>query len=287
MNIIYRIADYQNTKELRKIAALYLKVFNIDIIENLKFWFSNSPFGKPFGIVALYKEEIIGHFGTAKLNANIGGEVLDGRISMGFMVDSDYRGQGIAGNLSKQLFDRLRKQGKDNFVIGFANDVSYKMHVESMGYELIRNYTFVKLLKGENIKYEYNIVDKFKSAERKISENTIDHNDEWLNWRYGNPKYKKYISDNGNYFVITKFRNKIDVLYWSEIAKKDELLDFVNFIYKTEEIALVSSWNTFDYLNEFKKEDRNYHFTMNILAKEKEELLKSDWFFYMGDCELF
>ncbi|MDR2457254.1 MAG: GNAT family N-acetyltransferase [Clostridiales Family XIII bacterium] len=182
MNIAYRIADYQNAKELRKIAALYLKVFNINIIENLKFWFSDSPFGEPFGIIALYEEEIIGHFGTAKLNADIRGEILSGRISMGFMVDSDYRGQGIAGNLSEKLFEKLRKQGKDNFVIGFANDVSYKMHIESMGYELIRNYAFVEFPKSENIKYKYNAVDKFSSAKKKIIENTVEYNDDWLNW---------------------------------------------------------------------------------------------------------
>jgi hypothetical protein len=70
-------------------------------------------------------------------------------------------------------------------------------------------------------------------------------------------------------------------------VRKDELLDFVNFIYKTEKVVLVSSWNTFDYLNDFRKKDRNYHLTMNIIAKEKEKLLKDAWVFYMGDCELF
>jgi hypothetical protein len=111
----------------------------------------------------------------------------------------------------------------------------------------------------------------------------------FLNWRYSSTKNQRYVSSDGLIFVASRFRDKADVLYWSEVATEEQLLDFANFLYDNENVTRVCTWDTYEWLHRYPAEERQYHFAMNILSDVEEEkvALKNPWVFYMGDCELF
>jgi len=302
--INYRKAAYASTSDTDAINALYRRIFNVDMTKTLRYWYGNNPAGHPYGIVACDGDKIAGHFGTMSIRVRVGDRSVKGRISMGFMVDGDYRGHGIARTISEKLFDDLRDMGEDEFVIGFPNDVSYQMHIERMGYELIRHFSFVDLPRTAPCEGFEKIKDVsgFEAAlkddppEAAIGEtdpandmNRIAHTRDWLLWRYADAKYDKYISPNGGLFVSTRFRDKADILYWSEGASNDELLGFASFLHRTDGTERVCTWNTCDQLNDYPMEDRQYHMTMNIITDDdaKRDALRRKWLFYMGDCELF
>ena len=83
--------------------------------------------------------------------------------------------------------------------------------------------------------------------------------------------------------------DKADILYWSKDAGEEELLDFAAFLYEKQGVERVTTWNTVPFLDAFPREDRNYHMCIHYLncpPAEKADIQK-DWFFCMGDCELF
>ncbi|MCL2493502.1 MAG: GNAT family N-acetyltransferase [Clostridiales bacterium] len=293
MSIVYRKANYESADELIHIGALYKKIFQADMRDSLAYWYGDNPAGSPYGIVAMDGDRMAGHFGTMSVCALVGGRTKKGRISMGFMVDDDYRGQGVAGKLSEALFSELRIIGEDAFVIGFPNDVSYKMHVERMGYELIRHYRFADF-PGGSAKGGFKKLSAGEFAALRTKGDSplrphILHGAEFLKWRYSGVKYDKYLSDKRDLFISTRFRDKADILYWTESAQAADVLDFAAFLHGQDGTERVCSWNTYGWLDEYPQEDRRYHMTMNILTDDPAErsALKGDWVFYMGDCELF
>jgi hypothetical protein len=126
-------------------------------------------------------------------------------------------------------------------------------------------------------------------AGQAMDSNRMAHSPDWLYWRYSDAKYDKYISAGGGLFVSTRFRDKADILYWSEDVSHDELLGFASFLHGIDGVARVCTWNTCGKLNDYPMEDRRYHLTMNMVTDDAAErdALQGAWLFYMGDCELF
>ncbi len=292
-NITYRRASYNDSYEKKEIIRLYNEIFEVDISENYDLWFSENIYGEPLGIVAVDDEnsKIVGHFASVMLLSDIDGEALYFRMSMGFMTDTSYRGMGIATNLYKELKKEIIREGKASFIIGFPNDVSVNMHVNKMEYSLYKEFQFVTIPRINPVKmFEKVSIEEFESNESLETEkNRIVHTTDYLKWRFADKKYVGYVSEDGKLFVCTKFRNKIDLLYWDMSAEEKDILNFAGFLYKHEKIDSVATWNSTNFLNEYHREERKYYMCINFLdadSKLKKKINKS-WLFYMGDCELF
>lgn len=289
MDIRYEIYDYQDNDMNNKIVGLYKKVFHTEF-NNLGYFFEDNPFGKPIGVVALNEnKEVIGHFATMATEAFINSKKIKGRISMGFMVEEDYQGHSIAKNLANILLAEVSKDEQCNYVIGFPNDNSLYMHKKYMGYTHIRDYYMVKI---ENLGYDQNksafkVVSNIPTEKSRPKLNIINHSSEMMNWRYQGPSYEKYCDDKDNYYICNRYRNTIQILYWSPIVTKDDLVNFAGFLYSINSIESVRTWNSFDWLNCFEKEERAFHFTVNTLNKDFDMYIAGKWCFFPGDCELF
>jgi GNAT superfamily N-acetyltransferase len=291
IDIIYRSAVYDKRhSDATAICELYRQIFNVDMTETFDFWYGNNPAGCPYGVVACDGDKIVGHFGTMSILTSVMGHEMKGRISMGFMVSPDYRGYGIAAKLSNKLFADLKELREDKFVIGFPNDVSYRMHIEGMGYELLRNFSFIELPNNISGSANYRMISSIKHGETPACNvNSVIHSADFLRRRYADPKYSIYVSEDNKLFVCTRFMDKMDLLYWSENASSEDVLAFASYLHMRDGITRVCSWNTYDWMNEYPAEDRRYHMTINIITDndDERELLRNKWLFYMGDCELF
>lgn len=207
---------------------------------------------------------------------------------MGLMVSPERRGAGIALRLYERLRRAVLEKGEASFIMGFPNDVSYKMHVERMDYELYRNYHLVTFPKGAG-KGNY-VLEEDISQEtfQEVQANHLERPGEYMTWRYADKKYDKWRAENGHIFISTPFMDKADILYWSGDAGSGELLDFAAFLYAAQGVKRVTTWNTEAFLDALPREKRDYHMCLNYLdcGPVQREEIQREWFFYMEDCEL-
>lgn len=289
MKIHYEIYDYLNEKINGQISELYWKVFHVEKKGGLGSFFQPNPAGNPIGVIAVTdRDEVVGHFATMCIPALIQGKAVNGRISMGFMVDPEYRGLQIASNLSNKLFTFLKGEDKTDFVIGFPNDNSFHMHIKRMGYKHVRDFQMVTLPKlGKGFVERFQLTTRIESARQRTGKNMIMHNEEFLNWRLKGERYLKFQSEDGKYFVCNKYKGCFQILYWSEQVNSEHCLEFANYIYNTFGVEEVRTWNCFDWLTIFPAQERKFHFCIHNLKKELEDLLYESWIFYPADCELF
>lgn len=289
--ILYRPINYAAEEDCRQIDRLYKDIFHLDFSVKSNIWC--QPQRTPLGILAINAAsgEAVGHFSSSLFCAKIENSPMPFRISMGFMTDPAYRGQGIATKLYLHLRDAILAAQDAQFLIGFPNDTSYRMHVDRMEYSLYRDYHFVVLPRGPH-RYTYKSYNgDFSEGRHGMTSpnNRVEHSASYMNWRYQNPDYNRWQSETGHLFITVRFQNKIDILYWSEGALLEELLDFASFLYETESVEKVTTWNSLDALNAYPKEARAYHMCINYLtcSAAEKQAIQHKWLFWMGDCELF
>ncbi len=293
--IYYRSIDYKYHGDRDRILAMYQKIFNVDASGEYDFLYKSSHFSSPLGVVAIDDDNgsMVGHFTSVSVRASIAGNDNAFRISMGFMTDPDYRGRGIATNLYHELKKVILNAGENGcFIIGFPNDNSFKMHVDRMEYSQYRPFQFVDLPNEQVTDVSFTKVDSFETdGDVKLSGivNHVCHDVRFLNSRYESAKYEKYLSDTGNLYICTQFRDKVDILFWSDYLNERELLAFAHLLHQRDGVNRVTTWNSVDYLNNYPREDREYHMCINYLKNDSEQIKNIDrpWVFYMGDCELF
>lgn len=289
--ILYRPIHYAAEDDRRQIDALYQKVFHLNFSIKSNIW--SQPARNPLGILATDADTgaAVGHFTSSAFRAKIGNAIIPFRISMGFMTDAAYRGQGIAAQLYFHLRNAILEAQDAQFIIGFPNDVSYHMHLNRMEYDLHRDYQFVVLPRGDSIhSYKKYTGDFSETCFGSSSQNNqLEHSASYMNWRYQNPNYDRWQSESGHIFITVKFQHKIDILYWSEAVSPEELFDFSSFLYHTTDADKVTTWNSLDALNAYPKERRNYHMCINYLicSPAEKQAIQNNWLFWMGDCELF
>lgn len=289
MDINYLVYDYSEENFNQGIIDLYKTVFNVSI-EKLSFLFEENPAGKPIGVIAIDKSNIVvGHFATMAIEARVCNQIISGRVSMGFMVKKEYQGLHIARNLADCLLKKLRELNNCDFVIGFPNDNSFYMHEKYMNYVHVCDFHMYKIPYDNNLKIDnsFTVIDSFCSDEKSLGYNMILHSADMLNWRFNDNAYIKYRDRYNNHYVCNTYKNTLQILYWSPTVDKATLNSFANYLYETNNIESVRTWNTYEWQNYSDTEPRAFHFTINVLNENMTDVLCNNWCFYPGDCELF
>lgn len=293
MNMItYRLVNYHQADDRRQVLKLYDQVFHMDFSGGYDKWYCREQ-RKTLGIAAVDEicGKIISHWALVGFDAVIHGREVLCRHLMGVMSDPEYRGKGIASNAFRSLREIVIDRKDTFFGISFPNDQAYSMEVNHLGYVPLRDYHFVVLPKGEahgTYKLDEGILCE-EQPDTLSGFNHLSHSKEYMLWRYQEKIYDKWRSENGHIFISTRFMDKADLLYWSGDASGEELLDFASFLYKTQGVERVTTWNTIPFLDMFPREARDYHMCINYFDRgpaEKEEIQR-EWFYYMGDCDLF
>ncbi|MGL4483520.1 MAG: GNAT family N-acetyltransferase [Anaerovoracaceae bacterium] len=287
--ITFKIYDYKSKASNELILALYQKVFNLDMKADFDFWLAGDN-ADSIGIIAMDSEidKIVGHFGTAKQISIIKSKKVPSRLSMGFMVDSDYRGLGIATELSNRLFDYITEKYDAAFVIGIPNINSVNMHEKMMGYKVVKEFNFVTIPKiTEVFDCDYFKIEEIGDNQLYDNlQNHLLHDFNNLNWRYGDKKYLKYKDNKGHIYISVQFKGKIDILYWSEECAEENIMAFASYLYKEFKASKVSSWNSCPWMDSLEKDEREYYFAIKPLRSNMDDCFDK-WLYYMGDCELF
>lgn len=288
--IEYKIIDYTDSHINNEIIGLYKKIFRFDFSESFEWWYLENPSGKSTGVIASEGGKVIGHWAVTPLPFLCNGEEEIGLISLAAMVDESCQGQGIFKEMSNKLFEYLQCRTSYPFIIGFPNDNSLFVHVNRMGYHHIRDFQFIKFEKQPDQMHSYRWIDKFNDTLKDGI--GINKKSSYAEWRFKNNCYDFYESDNGIKFVVTRFKNCIDILEWSESALKSDVIDFASFLYKeNEDVAVVKTWNLDIFKNAELYSERKYHFCIKKLLDKAETnislLDEKKWHIQMGDAELF
>lgn len=290
-SIVYRRADYKAPGERAQILRLYSNVFHLDFTMSYDMWFCDEM-RKAVGFVAVDAEDnkIVGHWASAHFDASVGGEIIGYRQSLGAMTDAEYRGRGIAAALFQHLRQTVIDGGDARFIVGFPNEASYKLHLNQLGFVWKRDYHFVVLPRGAS-RFQYqkeNAVCK-RPIDAIPGKNCLLHTPEYMEWHYQRQNYNIWLSEKGRLFVSVRFRDKADIVYWNCDTTEEELLDFSSFLYENQDINRVTTWNSTDFLDAFPREARNYHLCIQYLNSTPAERKRigEDWFYCMGDCDLY
>lgn len=287
-DIKYQIYNYSNPRINDLVKELYKKVFCVEMEEGLPFPFQKNPHGEPIGILAFSQSGLlVGHFATMATCAFFDGKKEQGRISFGFMVLPEYQGNGIAKQLSSQLFAFLKSEDICNYVIGFPNDNSYYMHKKYMHYKHIRDYHMCVIPeKHYDVELSFTEVTLLPENNTIQKKGVMDHSQEFLNWRYNKKEYIKYIDDNQNIYVCNKYKDSIQILYWSPDVSKADLEVFASYIREKNGTNKVRTWDVFSWMDNYPKEARSYHFAIRSVNGQRT-YEDTEWTFFPGDCELF
>lgn len=290
-SIVYRRADYSASDERAQILRLYREVFRMDFTMGYDMWFCKEA-RKAVGIVAVDAEDsrIVGHWASAHFEASIGEETMGYRQSLGTMTDAEYRGRGIAVTLFQHLRQAVVDEGDACFIVGFPNEASYKLLLNQLEFVWKRDYHFVVLPRGKNrCSYKEDDVFYKNSSESLSGRNHLVHSAEYMEWHYNGKEYNKWRSENGHIFISTRFMDKADIVYWSATVTEEELLDFAAFLYSSQNVERVTTWNSTAFLDTYPAEERNYHMCIQYLnsTSAEQKRISGEWFFYMGDCDLY
>lgn len=290
-NIVYRRANYAAADDRRQILELYHDVYHTDFTAGYDKWFRSGN-RKAVGIVAVDagSGKMVGHWALTLFKAVIAGEQVGYRLSLGTMTVADYRGHGIAATLFQHLRQAAIDEGDARFIMGFPNEASYRMLLGHLNFAFLRDYHFVVLPRGKNRgSYKADDVSYKTPRDSFPGRNHLVHSAEYMEWHYHGNEYDKWQSENGHIFISTRFMDKADIVYWSETVTREELLDFAAFLYSSQKVEKVTTWNSAAFLDVYPAEARNYHMCVQYLdnpTAERERIVR-EWFFYMGDCDLF
>lgn len=290
-NIVYRRADYHEANDRSEVLRLYREIFHMDMSEKYDHWFCDEN-RKTVGIVAVDEEtgKLVGHWAYPHFEAVIAGRQVGFRHSMGLMTDAAYRGRGIAKAVFQALLQAFREEGDARFLIAFPNDVSYRIHIDPMGFVLKKDYHFITFPGGKSrVSYRRDDTACQDLPDAVPGGNHLLHSAEYMRWHYQDGAYEKWQSENGHVFIATRFMDKMDIVYWSGGATAEELSDFASFLYETRGVDRVSTWNTMASLDGYPAEERGHHMCIHYLdcTPAQREEIGGDWFYYMGDCDLY
>lgn len=291
-NFLYDIYNYDDRQINQLILEMYQSVFHIDMKDEFKWRFLDNPKGRAIGVVVFQDNNLVGHTSLMPCEVNIRDKREDAVISMGTMIHSDYAGQKIGTSMIQLLHQHL-SESKYSLLMGFPNDNSFTMFTTRLGWTHIRDYHFTSFPnKGQKHKNHYELADinfVCLNAERIEAGICLSRDQEYLNWRYNDNRYEIFRSEE-KCFVITKFQEKYDIVYWSPNVKEEDIRDFAQFIYDTFKVSTVSTWDSFPFSDkDVVRGQRGYHFCARKLKNDLTDdiLIANEWTWLMGDSELF
>ena len=292
-DFLYDIYHYDNLEINNTIQELYQSVFHFDIKDEFQWRFLDNPKGKAMAVIVTLDDELIGHSAAMPIELTIMGNKIDAVITMGTMIHSGYAGQKIGTSMLQFLHQYLYKS-KYSLFLGFPNDNSLSIFTTRLGWNHVRDYQFIRFLnnglKPTNC-YELTDVSSLAKSQEPIrAVISLKRDPEYLTWRYKDKRYEIYKSNEDKYFVITKFQEKYDIVYWSTNVKEADLRDFAQFLYSTGKGSDVSTWNSILFSDrDLEVGVRKYHFCVKKLKEDLPgDVLKEEhWTWLMGDSELF
>ena len=289
--IQYRICDYSSFSDVNQLNRLYRSIFNVEFNKDDSYWYKKRSDRSPIGILAYENNILIGHNGAIPLEIKINGQAEPCWMSYGSMISPAKRGQGLFTKMHIELLNHLKMNEESTAIIGFPNENSINIFLNDLSYRHIRDYSFVEIpAKPRNSSlFQAVDIDSVTIIDKKNTKNGVVHNKEYLEWRYSDSKYICMHNEKKELIIGTKYKNKLDVLYWSEGFSLDDLQAYSFFMREKNDLDMVTTWNTNSSLNSFHKYPREYHLCIFPLSEAYDDidLTSSNWEVFSGDCELF
>lgn len=243
------------------------------------FWdwrFNQNEFGSPIQYGAWDDNKLVGYHIVQPVPMKIQNNVEKILFSMATITHPDYRGQGIAEKLGKQVYDKATELGY-RMVIGFPNQNSKNLFFKKLNWinlgnilEFEKSIEKCNKINSRNLKiYEINNFDEKTNRIWDLNKNNyefiVERNSDFLNWRYvmapkcgvriePTTEYSCFILEEDGkpetYFVIKKYGkdNAHIVDLFGKLTEKilDEIISFsIEFCVK-HKILNLSIWPDFN-----------------------------------------
>ena len=104
--------------------------------EVIEWQYSRNPDGKAVGFNAWFEDELVGHYATIPLVAELFGKTEKGLLSLNTATHEQHRGKGLFTKLAKATYEQAAKDGY-SFVIGVANGNSTHGFTKKLDFQLV------------------------------------------------------------------------------------------------------------------------------------------------------
>lgn len=170
-------------------------------------------------ILAIENEKVIGQLGIIPVDLKVDGEIYSSQWACDLMVEKEYRGKGVAKLLydfahqqkqitlgsdpspaaSKSMQAAGYKSIKSSYKFFFSSTVGDILKLKKIDYKIFNVtpnfFIYFYILYGKIRKKQFEITDKFEYLKIKsLADNnefaSIEHNNDFLNWRY--EKFQPY-----------------------------------------------------------------------------------------------
>lgn len=271
-------------------------------------WFNFCPTGnnRIYGIFNK-EDKIIGALSALPINIFLNKNLVNGVLLNGGMIHQNYRGKNLFIKLEKYLIKTEKELGTLIF-LGAPNKNIFRSHLK-VGLRVFANLDFIAKFrfskKRKKCKQIQIFDDSFNELQNEIAKRSnfiLNKDNDFLNWRYfQNPdnKYFVYASFVDNkpvgWIVIKQFN---DCGYLKTHILDVSALDFnvfKNLINQAECLAIgrheLNAWQIDNsmYFNWFKKLGFVPTLNKNILMifGSSKKIIKSDWWFTLGDNDVY
>lgn len=291
----FRVFDYRDADAAltTSVYRLYDEVFHVNVRPDFARLYLDNPYGAATAAVALADGEVIGHFAALPLPFLMDGVESTELLSLGAMVSPQYQGKGVFSKMAASLLATLDSDSRYNFIIALPNDNSLHVHLHSMGYLLVRDFSFVvfKRTHAPSVRQYHQLTQplRYPPSDKPFS---INGDEAFCKWRFSDRKYRLYEDDAGNQYVVTAYGDTLQILLSNHHEAIENYLDFVAFLYWTQGPSAVATWNTINFGDSLDHtQPRKYHFTIRPLrhCRHDTQCLSNheNWTYHMSDNELF
>ncbi|MDA9563810.1 GNAT family N-acetyltransferase [Flavobacteriales bacterium] len=203
----YRLAG-TSPREIEEYQDLLTDVFNIQWSKEYLSWlYKDNPDGNVVGYNAYHDANIVAHYATIPIIADVDGKYERGLLSLNTATRPEYSGRGLFTTLANKTYKFAKKQGY-TFVVGVANTNSTRGFTSKLGFDLVAPLK-VKLGIGftREIREKEGVRFRTYMSQRK------------QDWRFDQPG-NKYFSNKGQSYSPTEYRLINAILSHSKTSKE-------------------------------------------------------------------
>jgi hypothetical protein len=314
-----KIDNFKDT-DVNAIAELFRLSFGKEISKEFWEWRYKKNITGKIMIKLMWEDDILtGHYAVSPVNMLVNNKIVLSGLSMTTMTHPDYTGQGIFTTLANELYNSESKNNGLQLVWGFPNINSHFGFIKYLSWsDLIQIPSFSaeihNLNFGTNDSSEVYHLKRFNESHEKTINNLtseykikIFRTSEYLNWRYiENPLFDYnifgYTSGAEHYYVVTKlFDNKgqneidlVEICLPPDIKLIQTFLSNIQSFYKESEVKKFNTWMPFKDKKHILFERLGFidtspitYFGFRKFDPGLDISDPSDWFFSMGDSDIF
>jgi len=271
---------------------------------------SPTPYGSSIRVLMKYNGQIVGSHSIRPLLISVNNKEVLGGLTYNTMTHPEHRNKGIFTALATKTHE-VAKRKKFKIILGFSNPASIYGYTRKLGHKELGPINFLKINKIGFDSQQLPIIRKhwfpknldniIQSFQNKLRYSImIKKNSKYVKWKYQkNPEtfYYTCYKENEYFFILKEYENSVHVIdYFCTEPNFLKILLTTALKFSKKRSKMLTMWiptnhylmqliNKGDY--EIMKQQQFFHITCFDKKLKSSVLNFKNWFYTMGDSDVF